>query len=173
MIVILKRILKLFSMTARIKWLLIKSQDDPFFITLYLIKKYLFKKYLIEVGEKIVVGENLKLPHPRSIVIGDGVKIGNNVTVAHGVTLGGNMGKQKFVSGWLRKTPIIEDNVYLGANCVIGGPIVIGQNSVVAANSVITHDVPPNSLARGYNSITQLTKTYNSEKVGFEENFET
>ena len=41
---------------------------------------------------------------------------------------------------------LIEEDVFIGFNCVIAKPVIIGKNSVLGANTVITKDVPPNSI---------------------------
>tara|TARA_B100000767_G_scaffold260942_1_gene272055 strand:+ start:638 stop:1120 length:483 start_codon:yes stop_codon:yes gene_type:complete len=41
---------------------------------------------------------------------------------------------------------LIEENVFIGFNCVIAKPVSIGKNSVLGANTVITKDVPPDSI---------------------------
>ncbi|MEG1311858.1 MAG: CatB-related O-acetyltransferase [Romboutsia sp.] len=48
-----------------------------------------------------------------------------------------------------KKAPIIEDNVWIGANCVIMNGVTIGEGSVIGANSVVTKDIPPYSVAVG------------------------
>jgi acetyltransferase-like isoleucine patch superfamily enzyme len=44
---------------------------------------------------------------------------------------------------------IIEDNVWLGINCVVLKGVKIGSNSIIGANSVVTKDVPSNCIAAG------------------------
>ena len=41
---------------------------------------------------------------------------------------------------------VIEEDVFLGFNCVIAKPVTIGKGSVIGANTVITKDIPPNSI---------------------------
>lgn len=83
------------------------------------------------------------MDHGMGIVIGETSIIGNNVTIYHGVTLGGvslNKGKRH---------PTIEDSVIIGAGAKVLGNITIGKNSKIGANSVILKDVPKNSVAVG------------------------
>ena len=47
---------------------------------------------------------------------------------------------------------LIEENVFIGFNCVIAKPVTIGKNSVLGANTVIIKDVPPNSTIVSPNS---------------------
>jgi acetyltransferase-like isoleucine patch superfamily enzyme len=46
-------------------------------------------------------------------------------------------------------TPIVEKNVFIGANSVVMGGIIIGENSIIGAGSVVVKDIPPNSIAVG------------------------
>mgnify|MGYP001221714314 CR=1 FL=1 len=41
---------------------------------------------------------------------------------------------------------VIEEDVFIGFNCVIAKPVTIGRGSVIGANTVITKDVPPGSI---------------------------
>ena len=58
----------------------------------------------------------------------------------------------------------IDDNVWIGANCVVTAGVTIGKHSVIGADSVVTRDIPPYSVAGGnpakvikqYNFTTQL-----------------
>lgn len=91
------------------------------------------------------IGGGLALGHVECIIINSGVIIGKNVTILHGVTLGGNIGKTK--NG--RSSPIIGDNVLIGAGAKILGPVEIGNNSMIGANAVVLNDVPVNSVVVG------------------------
>ena len=51
--------------------------------------------------------------------------------------------------GVVRGTIVIEDDVWLGANCSITSGVRIGRGSIIAAGAVVTHDVPPWSIAGG------------------------
>ena len=83
------------------------------------------------------------MDHGMGIVIGETSIIGDNVTIYHGVTLGGvSLEKGK-------RHPTIENNVIIGAGAKILGNITIGDNSKIGANSVILKDVPKNSVAVG------------------------
>lgn len=75
------------------------------------------------------------------IIMGDGVKLGNNCVINHNVTIGGR-GKS---NGY----PIIEDNVRIYTGACILGNIRIGHNSVIGANAVVIRDVKPYSLMVG------------------------
>ncbi|MDB4254672.1 serine acetyltransferase [bacterium] len=91
------------------------------------------------------IGNNLRLPHPTSIVIGHGVTIGSNVTIYQCVTLGGRVN-----GDWQKRNyPEISDGCIIFAGSVIVGKIKIGRNCIIGANSVVTSDIPDNSIAVG------------------------
>lgn len=96
------------------------------------------------------IGCGLMIYHPHDIVIGTGCKIGNNVTIYNGVTLGAR--RQKDEDGKEddnRRYPTIEDNVVIFSGAKVLGPIVIGHDSIIGANSVVLDSFPPNSVIAG------------------------
>ena len=104
-----------------------------------------FSRFLtgIEIHPGAQIGKNLFMDHGMGIVIGETSIIGNDVTIYHGVTLGGvSLSKGK-------RHPTINDNVIIGAGAKVLGNITIGNNSKIGANSVILKDVPENSVAVG------------------------
>lgn len=103
------------------------------------------ESYGIYISSNAAIGPGLRLPHPTSIVIGDGVEIGENVTIYQGVTLGG-----RIIGDWKKRNyPKIADNSVIFAGAVIVGKVKIGRNCIIGANSVVTGDVPDNSTAVG------------------------
>lgn len=88
-------------------------------------------------------------PHPVGIVIGSEARIGRNVTIYQNVTIG----RQRNATAKSDDYPVLEDNVVVYAGAVIVGRTTIGAGSVVGANAVISKDVPPGSLAYGYNQV--------------------
>ena len=97
----------------------------------------------IEIHPGATIGKRLFIDHGAGIVIGETAEIGDNVTIYHGVTLGGT-GKQ---TG--KRHPTIGNNVLLGAGAKILGPVVIGAGSRIGANCTVIEDVPPDSTAVG------------------------
>ncbi len=89
----------------------------------------------IEIHPKAKIGKNFFIDHGCGVVIGETCEIGDNVTIYHGVTLGGrstNKGKRH---------PTIRDNVIIGAGAKILGPIIIGSNTKIAPGAIIISDV--------------------------------
>lgn len=97
----------------------------------------------IEIHPGAKLGHHLFIDHGSGIVIGETAEVGDNVTIYHGVTLGGT-GKD---CG--KRHPTIEDGVLLGAGVKVLGPIVVGKDSRVGANSTVLHNIPPDSTAVG------------------------
>ncbi|PII38773.1 serine O-acetyltransferase [Sinorhizobium meliloti CCBAU 01290] len=88
------------------------------------------------------IGRGIFLDHATGLVVGETAVIGDNVSILHGVTLGGT-GK--------KAATVIEDRhgVLIGAGAKILGNIHIGHCSRVAAGSVVLKAVPPKSTVAG------------------------
>lgn len=97
----------------------------------------------IEIHPGATIGSGLFIDHGAGVVIGETAEIGDNVTLYHGVTLGGT-GKDEG-----KRHPTIGDNVLIGTGCKVLGPITIGANSRIGANSVVLSCVPANATAIG------------------------
>jgi glycosyltransferase involved in cell wall biosynthesis/serine acetyltransferase len=90
----------------------------------------------VEIGEGFEVGY-----WGMGIVIHPQVKIGRNVFVAHGVTIGGRNESPN--------VPRIEENVYIATGAKVLGDVTIGSGSIIGANAVVIRTVPPRSIAVG------------------------
>lgn len=99
----------------------------------------------IEVSPRIEIGAGLFLPHTSGTVIG-AARIGRNVTIFQGVTLGAKELDMSFVP---ESRPLIEDDVIIGAGAKILGGVRIGTGARVGANAVVVTDVPDGALAVG------------------------
>lgn len=109
-----------------------------------MISQWARKKTGIEIHPGAKIGRNVFIDHGMGVVIGETAVVGNNVTMYHGVTLGGTgKGKNK------KRHPTIEDDVTIGAGAKILGPITIGKGAKIGANSVVLEDVPPYATAVG------------------------
>lgn len=94
----------------------------------------------IEIHPAAKIGRNLFVDHGSGVVIGETAEIGDNVTMYHGVTLGGvSMDK-------IKRHPTIGNNVLIGAGAKLLGPIKVGDNAKIAANAVVRKDVPENAI---------------------------
>lgn len=75
--------------------------------------------------------------------------IGNNVRVGANTLIMDHDAHMDDIRTSLPKDIIIEDNVFIGANCVIKKGVHIGENSMIGMNSVVTRDIPANCVAVG------------------------
>ncbi|HEX2703777.1 MAG TPA: serine O-acetyltransferase [Solirubrobacteraceae bacterium] len=97
----------------------------------------------IEIHPAARIGDGLFIDHGSGVVIGETARIGNDVTLYQGVTLGGT----GFSTG--KRHPTVEDNVTIGSGAKLLGPITIGHGAKIGANSVVVSDVPENATVVG------------------------
>ena len=97
----------------------------------------------IEIHPGATIGKGLFIDHGMGVVIGETTEIGDDVTLYHGVTLGGT-GKDKG-----KRHPTVGNKVVIGAGAKVLGPINIGDNSKIGSNSVVLKDVPSGATAVG------------------------
>lgn len=107
----------------------------------------------IEIHPGATIGKGFFIDHGTGTVIGETAEIGDNVTLFHGVTLGGT-GKERG-----KRHPTVEDDVTIGAHAQILGSLTIGQGSVIGAGAVVLDPVPPNCTVVG-------TKAYVIKREG-------
>ena len=92
----------------------------------------------VEIHPAADIGKNLFIDHGAGVVIGQTAIIEDNVTLYHGVTLGG-IGFVGQVDG--KRHPTVKSGAIIGAGAHVLGNITIGENARVGANSVVTSDV--------------------------------
>lgn len=97
----------------------------------------------IEIHPGAKIGNGFFIDHGMGVVIGETAEVGENVTLYHGVTLGGVSTEKG------KRHPTIMDNVVIGAGAKVLGAIEIGVSSRVGANAVVVHTVPENSVVVG------------------------
>jgi len=97
----------------------------------------------VEIHPGARIGRRFFIDHGMGIVIGETAEIGDDVTLYHGVTLGGtswNKGKRH---------PTLEDGVIVGAGAKILGPFTVGAGAKIGSNAVVTREVPSGATAVG------------------------
>ena len=104
-----------------------------------------FSRFLtgIEIHPAAKIGKNLFIDHGMGVVIGETSEIGDDVTIYHGVTLGGispaeNSAEQRNV----KRHPTIKNNVIIGSAAQILGPVTVERCARIGANTVVLKDVP-------------------------------
>ena len=90
----------------------------------------------VDIHPGATIGRRLFIDHGSGVVIGETAEIGNDVTLYHGVTLGGTSWSQG------KRHPTLEDSVVVGAGAKVLGPITVGEGAKVGANSVVIKAVP-------------------------------
>lgn len=105
------------------------------------------KLYDSKIGDYNYFGPN---------VIINSTTIGNYCSIAPNVVIGGMEHNYKNLSTSTSLFPqqrkmetVIEDDVWIGANCVIKSGIVIGRGSIIGAHSLVLKDVPPFTIIGG------------------------
>lgn len=135
----------------------------------YLIARMIsqFSRFLtgIEIHPGAKIGKNLFIDHGMGVVIGESSEIGNDVTLYHGVTLGGispseNSDDQRNS----KRHPTLLDNVIVGSSAQILGPITVGECARIGANTVVLKDVPANATMVGNPAKNISTNTDTSFK---------
>jgi len=97
----------------------------------------------VDIHPGAVLGGGLFIDHATGVVIGETAEIGDDVTLFHGVTLGGT-GRD---TG--KRHPTVGDRVVIGAGAKVLGPIKIGDDSRIGANSVVVKEVPSSAVVVG------------------------
>ena len=97
----------------------------------------------IEIHPGAKIGRRFFIDHGHGVVIGETAEIGNDVTLYHGVTLGGT----SWDGG--KRHPTLEDNVVIGAGAKILGPITIAKNARVGSNAVVVRNVAEETTVIG------------------------
>ena len=104
----------------------------------------------IEIHPAAKIGSRFFIDHGMGVVIGETAEIGDNVTIYHGVTLGGISPSEDSASQKDKKRhPTLKNNVVIGSGAQILGAITIGENSKVGSNSVVSKDVEDNKSVVG------------------------
>lgn len=133
-----------------------------------------FKKALLsllgaKIGKRVIIYPGVWIAPGKNLVIKDDVDLAKDVliTTGGGVYIGARTligyrtqilstnhvippkGEMIFTSGHTYGKITIDDDVWIGANCIITAGVTIGKGAVVAAGSVVTKDVLPNSIVAG------------------------
>ena len=97
----------------------------------------------IEIHPGAVIGRRFFIDHGMGVVVGETAEIGDDVTLYHGVTLGGISPSVDSAEQVGRKRhPTLKDGVIVGSGAQVLGPITVGAGARVGANAVVTADLP-------------------------------
>ena len=111
------------------KWLFVLRHLFQFFLHIYLPSS--------------VHKKRLRLCHCYNVTINPSAKLGSNVTIYHGVTIG----SKQFGSN--SGTPSIGDNVIVYPNAIVVGGITVGDGAVIGAGCVVVSNIPSNAMVVG------------------------
>ncbi|CAI0378850.1 unnamed protein product [Linum tenue] len=108
-----------------------------------LIQNRVSEVFGVDIHPGARIGEGVLLDHATGVVIGETAEVGNDVSILHGVTLGGT-GK---IGG--DRHPKIGDGVLIGAGTCVLGNIRVGAGAKIGACSVVLKEVPARTTAVG------------------------
>jgi serine O-acetyltransferase len=114
----------------------------------------------IEIHPAARIGRRLFIDHGVGVVIGETTEIGDDVTLYHGVTLGG-LSPHDGVGG--KRHPTVKDRVVIGAGAQVLGPVTVNECARVGANAVVTRDVPEGTTVTGIPARVVLPRGSNAE----------
>jgi serine O-acetyltransferase len=131
-----------------------------------MITEYSHKVTGIDIHPHAEIGCPFAIDHGTGIVIGETTKIGNNVKLYQGVTLGAlSVDKSKASK---KRHPTIEDNVVLYAGCtILGGDTIVGRNSIIGGNVWLTESIAPFSVVYHKSEIVVRNQNGFQEPLNF------
>ncbi len=110
-----------------------------------LITEWAHERTGVDLHPGAIIGDRFAIDHATGIVVGETARIGNDVRLYQGVTLGALRVNKALAN--MQRHPTIEDDVTIYANAtILGGQTVIGRGSVIGGNVWLTHSVPPGSI---------------------------
>ena len=108
-----------------------------------MLQSIISQKFGMDLHPAAKIGCGILIDHATNIVVGETAKIGNNVSIFHGVTLGGSGNETG------DRHPKIGDGVMLGAHAQLLGNIRIGRGAKIGAGAVVLKNVPPHTTFAG------------------------
>lgn len=130
-----------------------------------------FSRWLtgIEIHPGAKIGRRFFIDHGMGVVISETAEIGDDVTLYHGVTLGGTSWDKG------KRHPTLEDGVVVGAGAKVLGPFTVHKNAKIGSNSVVTKEVPEGATVVGIPgrvigrpvSEQEKNRQEMAEKIGF------
>lgn len=116
----------------------------------------------IEIHPGATIGRRLFIDHGMGVVIGETAEIGDDVTIYHGVTLGGVSLEKK------KRHPTVESNAVIGSGAKVLGPFTVGEWAKIGSNSVVVKEVPANATVVGIPGRVVMAAEKPKDKSDFE-----
>lgn len=133
------------------------------------IRYAIVKNFAASCGQVVYIGPYIEIKNIHNLCIGSNVSIhrgcyidaagkitiGNNVSIAHSVSILSSNHQWMNLNLPIRDNPpvvksvIIEDDVWIGCGCRIMPDVCIHSRSIVAAGAVVTHDVESGTIVGG------------------------
>lgn len=128
----------------KVKWKIFRF---PLLFIMLIVQKGIEILTGISIPGSARIGHSFYIGHFGGIILNANTVIGNNCNISQGVTIG--------VSGLdeNRGTPVLGNDVYVGANSVIAGKIILGNNVLVGACSLVKDSFSDNSVVMGVPAI--------------------
>lgn len=121
---------------------------NPVLIVFKILHRMFTNAACMDFPSTVNIGKGLAVTHGWGTVINGNAIIGENVTIFHGVTIGGNHRIMKDGSREIGY-PTIENKVWIGPNAIIVGGITIGEGSRIAGGAFVTEDIPAFAIVKG------------------------
>jgi len=109
----------------------------------FFLQSRMSELYGVDIHPAAPIGSGVFIDHATGVVIGETARIADDVSMLHGVTLGGT-GKD-----FADRHPKIGRGVLIGAGAKVLGPITIGEEARIGSGSVVLSDVPPRCSVAG------------------------
>lgn len=116
--------------------------QDRHFVAL-MLQSIVSRKLSVDIHPAAQIGYGILMDHGTNVVIGETSIVGNNVSILHGVSLGGT-GKERG-----DRHPKIGDGVMIGAHAQLLGNIRVGKGAKIGAGAVVLENVPPHTTVAG------------------------
>ncbi len=100
-------------------------------------------RYGFDISPTMSLGPGLYIGHFGGVVISPYARMGSNVNIAQGVTIGATS------RGAKKGAPTLEDRVWVGAHAIIVGKITIGSDALIAPGAYVNFDVPSGAVVLG------------------------
>ncbi|MBB3047887.1 serine O-acetyltransferase [Litorivivens lipolytica] len=97
----------------------------------------------VDIHPAAQLGKGIMVDHATGVVIGETARVGDNVSLLHGVTLGGSG------TGHRPRHPQVGDGVLISVGAKLLGNITIGEGAKIAGGSLVVSDVPPHVTVAG------------------------
>lgn len=101
---------------------------------------------MVDIGNEVSFAAYIHIWGGGTVIIGNRVMVGTHTSIT---SLTHDYTQKDMHVTLIRKTVIIEDDVWIGSNCVILPGVTIGRGAVIGAGSVVTRDIQPGTVAFG------------------------